>query len=156
MFYTSNPAVLNNKKPQYFHILFARLSLTLRVQINVNKHPMKLKTILTAVLLSAFITGAKAEKIVKVPFLCKTTQGIRPRMPSANHLPVCVYADGLLTISFQCPEGDAEVSITHSDYTEEYTASTETAILIYTDIAVCDTVEISTGEGNLYVAVRYE
>ena len=121
------------------------------------------KLLTLTMLLTCFFVNAENTTLppnaTPIPILTKdtnTNKGSKPRMPSANPLPMCVYADGLLTISFPRPEGDAEVVITHTDYTEVYTASTETAILIYTDIAVDDAVEISTEEGNLYVAVRYE
>ena len=97
---------------------------------------------------------SQAKDVVKLPLLSdRLSTNIRPRMPAANPLPVCVYADGILTVTFRSPEGEAGVVITHADYTEEYTVSTESPIVIYTDIIVGDTVEINTEEGNCYVAV---
>lgn len=94
-----------------------------------------------------------------VPILIKgpsTDKGGKPRVPAAHPLPVCIYADGILSINFPSPEGEAEVVITHEDFTEEYTVSTEYSAVISTDLYQGDTVEITTESGNIYVAVYEE
>lgn len=115
------------------------------------------KLLLPLLILFGCAPASSAAEVVNVPlFPDKSSYNIRPRMPAAHALPVCVYADGILTIGFSSPEGDADIVITHSDYTEEYALSTESTIIIYTDIAVGDSVKITTEEGNCYVAVCEE
>ncbi len=104
------------------------------------------------------ILRAEEKKPVDVPIYPNENSAgnkNRPRVPAAHPLPVCIYADGILSINFPSPEGEAEIVITHSDFTEEYTVTTEYSAVISTDLYDGDTVEITTEEGNIYIAAYY-
>ena len=80
----------------------------------------------------------------------------RPRMPAINPLPVCTYADGILNIKFHIPQGMADIKIVHYESVEYYSIPTESSISIFTFLYPDDTVEITTEEGNRYIAVYTE
>ncbi len=118
---------------------------------------MKIKILLTLFLMLSLGASSTSAEEKKVPiFPNKGTGKDRPRMPAAHPLPVCIYADGILSINFPSPEGEAEIVIIHSDFTEEYTVSTEYSAVISTDLYYGDTVEITTEDGNIYIAVYEE